>query len=112
MSAVVPTEKAALLVALRARLERSERDLARAAIAWLETAGTGDEPEEQKRSRAALGELWRRERLASLHCEVVRYGPNADIRYASVYFLALDQCDPEAVPSFHEWLSERNPKGH
>lgn len=103
----IPTEKAALIVALRARLERSERDLSRAAIAWLEVAGTADEEEQRSRSRKALGELWRRERLAMLHCEVMHKGPDEDYRYPAVYFLALDGCEPEAVPSFREWLAER-----
>lgn len=107
----VPTEKAELLVALRARLERSERDLARAAVAWLEVAGTADEEEQRARARVALGELWRRERLAMLHCEVMHKGPDDDYRYPAVYFVALDGCDPEAVPSFREWLSARHAKG-
>lgn len=102
----VPSNKAALIVALNARLERTERDLSLAAIAWLEVAGTGQK-EENARARAALGELWRRERLAMLHCEVMHKGPDEDFRYPAVYFLALDGCEPEAVPSFREWLAKR-----
>lgn len=104
---MIPETKAALLVALNARIERVERDLASAAVAWLEVAGSG-KPEEQKRSTRALGELWRRERLLSLHCEIVHQKGNAeDYRYPSVYFLALDKCEPESVPSFREWLTKR-----
>lgn len=105
----VSAEKAHLIVALRARLERSDRDLAKAAVAWLEVHGRGDVEEQRARVRA-LGELWRRERLATLHCEVIYKGPDEDFRDPAVLLLALDECDPEAVPSFREWLSERNLK--
>ena len=108
---MVPANKAALIVALNARLERCERDLSKAAIAWLEVAGTGDAEEESARARVALGELWRRERLLMLHCEIVHKSSEEDYRYPSVYFLALDGCEPDAVPSFREWLSARNMKG-
>lgn len=101
--------KAALVIALNARLERCERDLSKAAVAWLEVAGTKQTDEADARARIALGELWRRERLSMLACEVMHSAKDADWRYPSVYFLALDGCDPEAVPSFREWLLARKP---
>lgn len=105
----VPSNKKALIVALNARIERVERDLARAAIAWLEVADTGQAEEETARSRKALGELWRRERLLVLKSEVMCKSKKEDDSQPTVYFLALDGCEPEAVPSFREWLSARKP---
>ncbi len=98
-----------LLIALGARLERCEHEVAHAAVDWLEVTAATSAPEELREGFRifALGECWRRERLRLLYWEV-RNGVE-DVRDRLVLFLALDACDPKQIPSFREWLDARHP---
>lgn len=98
-----------LLVAIEARLERSEHEVGQAAVEWLEVCTAPAAPHSLREGFRvrACGEVWRREKLRALAAEV-RAGtfPVAD---RAVYFLALDACEPRRIPSFLEWLAERAP---
>lgn len=102
--------KQELLIAIQARLERAEHELAHAAVEWLEVheaSGTSKETVETFRVRA-LGEVWRRRKLRELYHEVLS---DADVSLLDrmVYLMALDSCDPPLIPSFRDWLAERSP---
>lgn len=96
-----------LLMALGARLERCEHEVAHAAVDWLEVTCAPAAPAELREGFRvrALGECWRRERLRHLYWEV-RTGVE-DVRDRLVLYLALDVCDPKQIPSFRDWLDAR-----
>ncbi len=94
------------MVSIAARLERSEREVALAAVDWLEaTMGHAPKDVVEHRRVGALGEYWRRKKLVELYHEV--QSRDVDLVDRSVYFLALDSCSPETIPSFREWMDER-----
>jgi hypothetical protein len=102
---LAPT-KAELLTAISARLERSERHVAKASVAWAELVAGGASFEARQQARLnALGEIWRRGKLRDLWSDV-RVSHTADLREHLVLFLALDAVKPVDVPSFHEWLDD------
>jgi hypothetical protein len=106
--------KTKLLAAIAWRLERLEHEVERAAIDWLEVyAAPASHLELRERFlKSAMGEVWRREKLRELNADVRAMEPEGDdVRSATIYFLALDDCDPKQVPSFLEWEAERTGPG-
>lgn len=99
-----------LLIAIHARLERAEHELAHAAIEWLEIAGSKEASKDTVESFRvrALGEYWRRSKLRELYHEV-RADAFESLLDRTVYLMALDSCDPPMIPSFRDWLAERSP---
>lgn len=106
MNASLPETKPQLLIALRARLERSEYEVGSAAVAFLMsmTSAEPKETQEEKR-RIALGECWRRNELVGLGCKVMHTSPEQDLQELAVFFLGLAECEPIQVPSCQEWMS-------
>lgn len=100
-----------LLISIEARLERSEHEVGHAAVEWLEVCTAPAAPAELREGFRvrAYGEIWRRERLRHLAAEV-RAG-TFPVQDRTLYFVALDACDPRHIPSFREWMAERAPAG-
>lgn len=109
-------DKQGLLVAVGARLEQAEHELAHSAIAYFDVVAAPS-PDAELRDRylaLALGEAWRREKLRDLLREVrgMEDGTSA-MKGAWVLFFALDSCEPVLIPSFIEWQRERlQPASH
>lgn len=101
--------KPELLKGIEARLERADRHLSKAAVVWLEIVAAGDRAKDLRPQAQlkALGEYWRRDQLRRLWAEVRAMPENEDFRDRLVMFFALDACDPPTIPSFKEWLGER-----
>ena len=98
--------KKALLIDVRACIERTQRALEKHSVAWLEVSvgGLRLSGPAGKEARLALGELWRKEQLVRLEHGILHDMPENEIPYAAVTLIALDKCEPAKVPSFAEWL--------
>lgn len=91
-----------LLMAVAARLEQADAEVAERARGFL-----GSPPEDRERARVeALAEIWRRDKLRTLRQEIVAQVKGTD--EGAVMLFALDAVDPLKVPSFQEWLEERD----